>query len=86
MNKQTQAEDPNRLQELEAENVELRRRLEERAAADRQREADEVVIAEKMERGLSREQAIHVIARQREFDAGRKNKIGTAPAGAGSTK
>lgn len=37
--------------------------------ADKQRAADEKIIAEKMLRGLSRQQAIQVIQRQREFDA-----------------
>lgn len=34
-----------------------------------QRDADEKIIVEKMSRGLSREQAISVIKRQREHDA-----------------
>lgn len=36
------------------------------------RSADEKIIVEKMTRGLSREQAVHVIQRQREFDAGKE--------------
>ena len=65
----TQTDNPNRLQELETENAELRRRLAERDKADQQRAADEEIIAGKMARGLSREQAISTIKRQREFDA-----------------
>jgi len=68
----TQTDNSNRQQELETENAELRRRLAEHDEADRQRAADEEVISAKMSRGLSREQAIAVIKRQREFDVGAK--------------
>jgi hypothetical protein len=68
----TPTDNPNRLQELEAENAELRRQLAERDERDRQAAADELVIAEKMVRGLSRSQAMWVIKRQREFDAANK--------------
>jgi hypothetical protein len=64
-----QAEDPNPPQNLEAENTALRRRIAEFEEAKRQHAADEERIAEKMKRGCTREQAIVVIQRQREFDA-----------------
>jgi hypothetical protein len=67
-----QTDNPNRLQELEAENAELRRQLAERDERDRQAAADEAIIAQKLLRGLSREQAIGVIKRQRAFDAAKK--------------
>jgi hypothetical protein len=70
----TQTDKPNRLEELETENAELRRQLAERDKADQQRAADEDVIIEKMGRGLSREQAIATIKRQREFDAAKAAK------------
>ena len=70
----TQTDNPNRLQELETENAELRRQIAERDEADRQRAADEPVIVEKMARGLSREQAISTIKRQRKFDADKTAK------------
>ncbi len=66
----TETDNPNRLQEeLQAENAELRRRLAAHEQAEAQREADEAVIGEKIRCGLTREQAIAVIRRQREFDA-----------------
>ena len=63
---------PNHLQ-LEAENIALSASLAERDEADRQRAADEGVIAEKVRHGLSRQQAAGVIQRQREFDARKAN-------------
>jgi hypothetical protein len=69
-----QTNNSNPQQDLAAENAELRRQLAERDERDRQLAADEVVIAEKMLRGLSREQAIATIKRQREFDAAKAAK------------
>jgi hypothetical protein len=59
-------------QDLAAENAELRRQLAERDERVAQLAADEAVIAQKLLRGLSREQAIGVIKRQRAFDAAKK--------------
>lgn len=54
----------------------LQTRLDAFEKAESQRAADEKVIVEKMARGLSREQAVHVIQRQREFDVGKdKSKV-----------
>ena len=55
--------------DLAAENAALKARVAELEAAAQQASADEVQIAAKMSRGLSRDQAIQVIARQRQFDA-----------------
>lgn len=66
---ETQTNNPSPTADLAAENAELRRRLAEHDEAERQRSADEAVITEKMQRGLSREQASAVIKRQRDFDA-----------------
>jgi hypothetical protein len=71
MDTTTKPENPNRIRDLEAENAELRRQLAERAESDRQRDADEQIITEKMRVGLTRAQAVSVIRRQREFDAGK---------------
>lgn len=49
----------------------LQTRLDAFEKAEAQRGADEKIIVEKMARGLSREQAVHVIQRQREFEAAR---------------
>jgi hypothetical protein len=49
----------------------LQTRLDAFEKAEALRAADEKIIVEKMARGLSREQAVHVIQRQREFDAAR---------------
>ena len=40
-------------------------------AAKQQQDDDELVISDKISRGLTREQAIAVIQRQRDFDAGK---------------
>ena len=66
MNSELQS--PNVQQDLAAENAELRRRLAEYEARDQQA-VKEGVITEKMAHGLSRERAIAVIQRQRQFDA-----------------
>jgi hypothetical protein len=58
--------------DLAAENALLRARIAELEARAKQNAADEEVIAAKMARGLSREQAQWVIARQRAFDATKK--------------
>jgi hypothetical protein len=58
--------------DLAAENATLKARLAEFEAAKKQADADEVLIIDKMAKGLRREQAIAVIKRQREFDARKK--------------
>ena len=50
----------------------LQTRLDAFEKAEALRAADEKIIIEKMARGLSREQAVNVIQRQREFDAARE--------------
>ena len=58
--------------DLAAENAILKARIAQFEAVKKQAEADEVIIGEKMARGLRREQAIAVIKRQRDYDAARK--------------
>jgi hypothetical protein len=58
--------------ELAAENATLKARIAEFQAAKKQADADEILITEKMAKGLRREQAAAVLRRQREFDV-RKN-------------
>jgi hypothetical protein len=58
--------------DLAAENALLKAQVAEFQAARKQADADEILIAEKMTKGLRREQAAAVLKRQREFDA-RKN-------------
>ena len=70
----TQTDKPDTQQTLAAENAELRRQLVERDERDTQLAADEAVIAQKLLRGLSREQAIGVIKRQRAFDAAKAKR------------
>lgn len=54
----------------------LQSRLDAFEKTEAQRAADEKIIVEKMARGLSREQAVHVIQRQREFDAaGKQSRV-----------
>jgi hypothetical protein len=60
--------------DLAAENATLKARLAEFEAARKQADADEILITEKMAKGLRREQAAAVIKRQREFDA-RKTSV-----------
>ena len=55
--------------DLAAENAVLKAKITEFQAAQKQADADEILINEKMSRGLRREQAAAVIKRQREFDA-----------------
>lgn len=55
--------------DLAAENAGLKARIAELESAKNKLDADELLIAEKMAKGLRREQARAVINRQREFDA-----------------
>jgi hypothetical protein len=55
--------------DLAAENAALRARLAVFEAAAKQAAADEVLIAEKMSKGLRREQAAAVLQRQRDYGA-----------------
>ena len=70
----TRNDNPNPQEDLAAENAELRRQTAERDERDRQLAADEEVIREKMALGLSREQAIGVIERQRIFNAAKAKR------------
>jgi hypothetical protein len=63
-----------RAQELESENAELRNRLAEHGRIEQERGADELLITKKMACGLTREQAVGVIERQRHFDANKAAK------------
>ncbi len=54
--------------DLAAENAALKAKVAEFQAVKKQADADEIVIAEKMAKGLRREQAAAVLKRQREFD------------------
>jgi len=63
---------PTTATDLAAENAALKAKIAEFQAAQKQADADEILIAEKMAKGLRREQAAAVLKRQREFDA-RKN-------------
>jgi hypothetical protein len=58
--------------DLAAENATLKAKIAEFEAARKQADADEILIVDKMAKGLRREQAIAVIKRQREFDARKK--------------
>jgi hypothetical protein len=60
--------------DLAAENAALKAKVAEFQAVKQQADADEIVIAEKMAKGLRREQAAAVIRRQREFDQRLKAK------------
>jgi hypothetical protein len=66
------------IQRLTAHNAELEAQLKEHETAEAQRAADEKIIVEKMAHGLSRQQAINVIHRQREFDEAAKPKSRTS--------
>ncbi len=59
--------------DLAAENAALKARIAEFEAAKKQADADEILIAEKMSKGLRREQAAAVIKRHRDFDARKKS-------------
>src|SRR5579871_2718153 len=65
-------------QRLIARNAELEAEVEKYKSAETKRDADEKIIVEKMANGLSRQQAINVIRRQREFDVAPKAKITTS--------
>jgi hypothetical protein len=67
---------PTTASDLAAENAVLKAKIAEFNAAKQQADADEIIIAEKMTKGLRREQAAAVLKRQREFDA-RKNPTTT---------
>jgi hypothetical protein len=67
---------PTTTSDLAAENAALKAKVAEFQAAKKQADADEILIADKMAKGLRREQAAAVLKRQRDFDA-RKNP--TAP-------
>jgi hypothetical protein len=61
--------------DLAAENAALKARIAEFETAKAKRAADEGLIADKMARGLRREQAAAVIKRQQEFDIKNPTKI-----------
>jgi regulator of replication initiation timing len=61
---------------LKLENQKLKDAVTASAAADAQRKADELIITEKTKLGLTRDQAIAVIKRQREHDEALKEKRG----------
>ena len=61
---------------LAAENADLKAKVAEFTAAKKQADADEILIAEKMAKGLRREQAAAVLKRQREFDAAKQKAKG----------
>jgi hypothetical protein len=60
---------PTTAPDLAAENATLKAKIAEFQAAKQQADADEIIILEKMTKGLRREQAAAVLKRQREFDA-----------------
>ena len=59
--------------DLAAENAALKARLAVFEEAQKQAAADEILIAEKISKGLRREQARAVLQRQRDFDARKKS-------------
>jgi hypothetical protein len=61
--------------DLAAENAALKARLAEMESAKSRLDADEILIAAKMAKGLRREQARAVINRQREFEARKQQQI-----------
>jgi hypothetical protein len=61
--------------DLAAENAALKARIADLESAKNRLDADEILIAEKMGKGLRREQARAVINRQREFDAKKQKQI-----------
>jgi predicted DNA-binding WGR domain protein len=69
-----EAPSPTSAASLAAENAALKAKIAEFNAAKKQADADEILIAEKMAKGLRREQATAVLKRQREFDA-RKERL-----------
>jgi hypothetical protein len=62
--------------DLAAENAALKAKIAAFESAKQQADADEILIAQKMAKGLRREQATAVLKRQREFDAARKKAKG----------
>lgn len=68
------------IERLTAENAELTKQVEGFQAQKVQDSADEVVIREKMSHGLTREQALAVIKRQRAHDALEAEKVAKAKA------
>ena len=62
---------------LAAENAALKSKIAEFTAARKQADADEILIVQKMSKGLRREHAAAVLKRQREFDARQKSKEAT---------
>jgi hypothetical protein len=66
--------DTSTLAAAQAENAALKARIAELESAKTRIDADEVLIAKKMAKGLRREQASAVLKRQREFDAGKQIK------------
>ncbi|MGO8698566.1 MAG: hypothetical protein ACLQVY_12695 [Limisphaerales bacterium] len=60
--------------DLAAENAALKVRIAGFEAAEKQAAADELLIREKMSKGLRREQARAVLQRQRDYDARKKSK------------
>jgi hypothetical protein len=69
MPKEKETSTPAPASDLAAENAALKAQLAGIEAAKKQADADEIVIREKMAKGLRREQAKAVIDRQRAFDA-----------------
>ena len=70
----TETPSPTPAADLAAENAALKAKIAEFQAAKKQADADEILIAAKMAKGLRREQAAAVLKRQREFDAKRNAK------------
>jgi predicted DNA-binding WGR domain protein len=70
----TETPSPAPAADLAAENAALKAKIAEFQAAKKQADADEILIAAKMAKGLRREQAAAVLKRQREFDAKRNAK------------
>jgi hypothetical protein len=66
------AADTSSLASVQAENAALKARIADMESAKTRTAADEVLIAAKMSKGLRREQASAVIARQRDYDARKK--------------
>ena len=64
--------DKSRIAQLESENAQLKKELETFKSQQAQATADEVIIREKMNHGLTRDQAVSVIKRQRAHDEAKK--------------
>jgi hypothetical protein len=65
------------IESLQAENAALKQQIAELTAKRAQNEAEEKIIGEKMAKGLTRAQAISVIARQKAYD---ESELGQARA------